>query len=60
MLAHEVAHLVRRDPHWLVAARVIETVLFVQPLNRLARLRLQEVAEYLSDDWAMARTSRSR
>jgi hypothetical protein len=57
MLAHEIAHLVRHDPQWLVAARVIETVLFMQPLNRLARHRLQEVAEYLCDDWAVARTS---
>ena len=58
MLAHEVAHLVRRDPQWLVAARAIEAVLFFQPLNRLARRRMQEVAEYLCDDWAVARTSR--
>lgn len=57
MLAHEIAHLVRRDPQWLIAARVIETVLFMQPLNRLARHRLQEVAEYLCDDWAVARTN---
>ena len=55
MLAHEVAHLVRRDPQWLVVARVIETVLFMQPLNRLARHRLQEVAEFLCDDWAVSR-----
>ena len=57
MLAHEVAHVVRRDPEWLVVARVIESVLFFQPLNRLARCRLQEIAEYLCDDWAVARTS---
>jgi beta-lactamase regulating signal transducer with metallopeptidase domain len=57
MLAHEIAHLVRRDPQWLVVARVVEAVLFVQPLNRLARLRMQEAAEYLCDDWAIARTS---
>jgi beta-lactamase regulating signal transducer with metallopeptidase domain len=58
MLAHEVAHLVRRDPQWLVLARAIEMVFFFQPLNRLARHRLQEVAEYLCDDWAIARTRR--
>jgi hypothetical protein len=58
MLAHEVAHIVRRDPQWLIAARAIEAVLFFQPLNRLARRRMQEVAEYLCDDWAVARTSR--
>jgi hypothetical protein len=57
MLAHEVAHIVRRDPAWLIAARVIEAVLFVQPLNRLARQRMQEVAEFLCDDWAVQRTS---
>ena len=57
MLAHEVAHLVRRDPQWLVVARVIEMVLFMQPLNRLARHRLQEVAEFLCDDWAVSRVS---
>ena len=55
MLAHEVAHVVRRDPQWLVAARVIEVVLFMQPLNRLARHRMQEVAEFLCDDWAVSR-----
>jgi hypothetical protein len=55
MLAHEVAHVIRRDPQWLVAARVIEVVLFMQPLNFLARRRLQEVAEFLCDDWAVSR-----
>ena len=58
MLAHEVAHLVRRDPQWLVLSRAIEMVFFFQPLNRLARRRMQEVAEYLCDDWAVARTRR--
>lgn len=57
MLAHEVAHLVRRDPQWLLGARVIETVLFLQPLNRLARYRMQEAAEFLCDDWAVQRTN---
>ena len=57
MLAHEVAHLVRRDPQWLIVARVMEIVFFMQPLNRLARHRMQEVAEYLCDDWAVSRMS---
>jgi beta-lactamase regulating signal transducer with metallopeptidase domain len=56
MLAHELAHVVRRDPTWLVLARLVESVLFFQPLNRLARRRLQEGAEYLCDDWAVSRT----
>ena len=57
MLAHEIAHVVRRDPQWLLAARVIEAVLFIQPLNGLARRRMQAVAEFLCDDWAVQRTS---
>jgi hypothetical protein len=36
---------------------VVETVLFMQPFNRLARHRLQEVAEFLCDDWAVSRMS---
>ena len=56
MLAHELAHLVRRDPVWLAAACVIERLFFLQPLNRLARIRMQEAAELLCDDWAVHRT----
>jgi HEAT repeat protein/beta-lactamase regulating signal transducer with metallopeptidase domain len=56
MLAHELAHLVRRDPAWLAAACVIERLFFLQPLNRLARVRMQEAAELLCDDWAVHRT----
>ncbi len=39
-LAHEVAHVVRRDPEWRIAIEVLERALFFQPLNRLARARL--------------------
>ncbi len=56
MLAHELAHLVRRDPAWLAAACIIERFFFLQPLNRRARVRLQEAAELLCDDWAVHRT----
>jgi beta-lactamase regulating signal transducer with metallopeptidase domain len=58
ILAHEVAHVVRRDPEWLLLARVLEVILFFQPLNRLARRRMQETAEYLCDEWAVQRTGR--
>jgi len=56
VLAHELAHLTRFDPLWLTAACVIERVFFFQPLNRVARRRMQEAAEYLCDDWAVDRT----
>lgn len=58
VLAHELAHLERRDPIWLLVMRSIECLLFVQPLNRLARRRLQELAEYGCDDWAARHTGR--
>ncbi len=53
MLAHELAHLARLDPIWLNVACLLEQVLFFQPLNRLARRRMQDAAEYLCDDWAV-------
>lgn len=58
ILAHELAHLVRRDPSWLTGARVIEAIFFFQPLNILARRRMQESAEFASDAWASARVAR--
>lgn len=58
ILAHELAHLVRRDPSWLTTARVIEAVFFFQPLNVLARRRMQESAEFASDAWASTRVAR--
>ncbi len=56
LLAHELAHLVRCDPAWQVVLRVIRGVFFFQPLNRLAAARLEEAAECLCDDLAVART----
>jgi len=52
MLAHEMAHLLRRDPLWSIAVAVVEGVLWFQPLNHLARRKIQEVAEFQCDDWA--------
>ena len=56
LLAHELAHLARRDPLWLDGASLMERVFFFQPLNRLARREIQRNAEYLCDDWAATRT----
>lgn len=53
MLAHELAHLERRDGWRLMVARVIEAVCFFQPLNRLARREMQDAAELASDAWAV-------
>ncbi len=58
-LAHELGHLMRRDPAWLLAGAALEAAFFFQPLNRVARRRLRETAEFLCDDWAVRHTGGS-
>ena len=58
MLAHELAHLVRRDPFWLAFSHFLTSVLFFQPLNQVARRRLRELSELRSDEWAVGQTGR--
>jgi beta-lactamase regulating signal transducer with metallopeptidase domain len=58
MLAHELAHLVRRDPFWLAFSHFLSSVLFFQPLNQVARRRLREISELRSDEWAVGQTGR--
>jgi hypothetical protein len=53
LLAHELAHVLRRDPLWFTLTFLCERVLFFQPLNRLARTNLSELAELACDDWAV-------
>lgn len=52
MLAHELAHLKYHDPFWLMLFRILESLLFFQPLNRLGRHAWQELAEYRCDAFA--------
>lgn len=60
MLAHELAHCRRRDPCWLVAGNVLQALLFIQPLNRMARAQLAAGTELACDDWASAHTGDRR
>jgi beta-lactamase regulating signal transducer with metallopeptidase domain len=53
LLAHELAHLVRRDTVWLWWSHALCILLPVQPLNLVARRRWEEAAEYLCDAWAV-------
>lgn len=57
MLAHELAHVMRRDPAWRLLLLALERVLFFQPLLRIARRRIGHDAEYLCDAWAAERTA---
>jgi len=58
LLAHELAHVLRRDPAWRVVGLVIERLFFFQPLNRFATRGIAQTAEYLCDDWAARSTDR--
>ncbi|MEO8274967.1 MAG: M56 family metallopeptidase [Thermoanaerobaculia bacterium] len=53
ILAHELAHQVRRDPQWLVLALALDTLLWLQPLHRFVRRRLVALAELQADAWAV-------
>lgn len=56
VLAHEIAHLGRSDGVWLWAMLLVERILWIQPLNRLAVSRLRTLAECFCDDWALRRS----
>jgi beta-lactamase regulating signal transducer with metallopeptidase domain len=60
ILAHELSHLVRRDPLWLTLGEAIKAVLFFQPLNWLAQARTKETAEFLCDDAAVLQTGQRK
>ncbi|MEM7232003.1 MAG: M56 family metallopeptidase [Planctomycetota bacterium] len=52
LLAHELAHLVRRDPWWVLGSRIVSAVFFFQPLNLVVRRGLRIEAEFLADQLA--------
>jgi beta-lactamase regulating signal transducer with metallopeptidase domain len=54
VLAHEIAHLRRRDLGWRLAARLVSQLGWLQPLNHLAMRRLDLLAELACDAWAAA------
>ncbi|MGB1275541.1 MAG: M56 family metallopeptidase, partial [Nannocystaceae bacterium] len=56
LLAHELAHVVHRDPLWRLLGAAFEGLLFFQPLNRVANRKLGTYAEYLADEWAVSHT----
>jgi len=60
ILAHELGHLLRRDPLWLTAGELIKAVLFFQPLNWLVQAKAKETAEFLCDDAAVLSTGRPK
>jgi beta-lactamase regulating signal transducer with metallopeptidase domain len=53
LLAHELAHLVRHDPAWLLLDGAFSAIFFFQPLNWLVRRRLRTLSELACDSWAV-------
>ncbi len=53
MLAHEIAHLARRDPARKLAIAAVSALLWFVPLTGLARRRLDTIAEQACDAWAV-------
>lgn len=60
VLAHEIAHLERRDPQWLLIGSVVAAIAAVQPLNRLVVKRMQRDAEFICDGIAVSQHSDPR
>ncbi|MCK6448467.1 MAG: hypothetical protein L6Q99_18915 [Planctomycetes bacterium] len=55
VLAHELAHLARRDILWLWLARALGIVFWFQPLQRFVARELERRAEFAADLWARGR-----
>ncbi len=56
VLAHELAHIARRDLWMLLLARITRCVWWWHPLARLAARALEDTSEEACDDWAVAAT----
>jgi beta-lactamase regulating signal transducer with metallopeptidase domain len=50
LFAHELAHVVRRDAIWQLIGQAVCHVFFFQPLNFVARRRLEVDAEFVADE----------
>ncbi len=56
MIAHELAHVRRKDWIWLRAYNVFHLLFFFQPLNNLIKKRLIKIAETICDTKAVQTT----
>ncbi len=52
MLAHEIAHVMRKDYYWNCFLVSLDTLFFFQPLHRIAIKEIQTTNELLCDEWA--------
>ncbi|MEO1257569.1 MAG: M56 family metallopeptidase [Bacteroidota bacterium] len=52
MLAHELAHIVRKDYYWNCLLLLWNTIFFFQPLHQWAVKKINATNELLCDEWA--------
>lgn len=60
LIAHELAHMLRRDPLMMIVTQTLSRIFFFQPLFTLARKRLEDNAELAADQWAATHLSTAR
>lgn len=60
LIAHELAHMLRRDPAMMIFTSTLSRIFFFQPLFALARRRLEDNAELAADQWAATHLSTAR
>jgi beta-lactamase regulating signal transducer with metallopeptidase domain len=53
VLAHELAHVLRRDCFWNLASRVVKSLFFFQPLLWILIQRMEEFSEEVCDDYVL-------
>ncbi|WP_437675324.1 M56 family metallopeptidase [Sorangium sp. So ce131] len=56
VFAHELAHVERRDGLWFPVAGLVQSVLWMQPLNHWVASRFRQTAELACDDRAVELT----
>ena len=59
VIAHEAAHVRRRDAMWRPLIAAVARVFFFQPLNWVASARLRELSECICDEQAIEATNSS-
>lgn len=52
MIAHEWAHIVRRDHYWALFSSLLNTLFFFQPLHQFAKKEIERTNELLCDEQA--------
>ncbi|MEO8622500.1 MAG: M56 family metallopeptidase [bacterium] len=57
LIAHEIAHIERRDPHWFAFIELAAAMSAFQPLVRVVRRNFRRDVELICDESAVRRTS---